>query len=338
MERARLARQPALGVAGITLVIPVALFLGAAWGGPERSLLVLGPMSTFALPVIAMVAFWWEDWPGTVVRPPLTGLIDTVLVPVGGIVSTLVGQAIVEHVDLRGVFDPSAGPAQAATFPLTMPLAGAIFVVMLQLTLVSEGWPFRRFNRFAGGVAALAASWAIAIPIYELLVAGDGPVAGSELGAALVCIGVLQVAFYVVLRGWPFSLVRSQPFRLGLANAALLAGGLLIQLLLARTAGAEPATISAVAGAAVAGGLVVGMLFEGWLGSIVTALVGVAVLTAGLYVGLTAIADAIGWTRAEPEEWVAYAGLNAIGAGVILHVAIGHRWPFALPKERRGTL
>src|SRR5919199_5598704 len=48
-----------------------------------------------------MVVFWWEDWRGPVGRPPLTGLIDTVLVAVGGIVSTLVGQAIVEHVDLK---------------------------------------------------------------------------------------------------------------------------------------------------------------------------------------------------------------------------------------------
>ncbi|HYY21550.1 MAG TPA: hypothetical protein VE780_06695 [Thermoleophilaceae bacterium] len=66
------------------LVIPVALFSAAAWGGPERSLLVLGPMSTFALPVIAMIALRWEDWPGTIVQPPLTGLVDTVLVAVGG--------------------------------------------------------------------------------------------------------------------------------------------------------------------------------------------------------------------------------------------------------------
>src|ERR687884_712404 len=89
MERARLARQPALGLAGITLVIPVVLFLGLAWGGAERSLLVLGPMSTFALPVIAMIAFWWEDWPGTVLEPPLSGLANTVLVakgwPLGGL-------------------------------------------------------------------------------------------------------------------------------------------------------------------------------------------------------------------------------------------------------------
>jgi hypothetical protein len=43
---------------------------------------------------------------------------------------------------------------------------------------------------------------------------------------------------------------------------------------------------------------------------------------------LTAYADGLDWTRAEPEDWVAYAGLDAIGAGVILHVAIGKRWPF----------
>jgi hypothetical protein len=188
-------------------VVPVAVFLGAVWGGPERSLLVLGPLSTFALPVIAMIAFWWEDWPGTIVRPPLTGLVDT----------------------------------------------------------VSDGWPLRGLNRVAGGVASLAASWAVAVAIYQVFVAGDGPVTSGQFGAALVCIGVLQVAFYVVLRGWPFSLMRSRASRLGLANEALIAGGLLINLALAQAADLAPATISAVAGAAVAAGLVVRMLFDaGW--------------------------------------------------------------------------
>ena len=50
----RFARQPGLGLIGLTLVVPVLLFLGLGWGGAERSLLVLGPMSTFALPLIAM--------------------------------------------------------------------------------------------------------------------------------------------------------------------------------------------------------------------------------------------------------------------------------------------
>jgi hypothetical protein len=78
------------------------------------------------------------------------------------------------------------------------------------------------------------------------------------------------------------------------------------------------------------------MLFEGWPDSILPSsrarlakAAGIAIATALLYVGLTAYAHAVGWTHAEPEEWIAYAGLNAIGAGVILHVAIGHRWPFA---------
>jgi hypothetical protein len=53
-----------------------------------------------------------------------------------------------------------------------------------------------------------------------------------------------------------------------------------------------------------------------------------AVLSAALYAALAAYADGVAWTRAEAADWVAHAGLNAIGAGVILHVAIGKRWPF----------
>jgi hypothetical protein len=328
----RVARQPALGLAGITLVVPVMVALGVGWGGPERSLLVLGPMSTFALPVIAMVAFWWEDWPGTMLRPPLTGLVDTVIVAVGGIAATIAGQAVVAHADLRGVFDPSAGPDRAPTFPGTMPLAGAIFVAMLELTLVTEGWPLRGLNRFAGGALALAVSWGIAIALEETLVA-DGPVPSGEFGAALVCMGVLQVAFYVVLRGWPFCLIGSCAPRLAVANLVVIAGGFVVYLALLRVADLDAATISAVAGSAVAAGLVVGMLFEGWLGSLAARTIGVAIAAALLYVGLRAYAHAVGWTRAEPDEWIAYAGLNAIGAGVILHVAIGHRWPFAAGAE-----
>jgi len=341
MGRTQLASQPALGLAGITLVIPVVLVLALGWGGPERSLVVLGPMSTFALPVIAMIAFWWERWPGTMLRAPLTGLVDTVLVALAGIALTIAGQAVVAHVDLRGVFDAGAGPGDAPTFPATMPLAGAIFVAMLELTLVSERWPLGRLNRYAGGLAALAAAWATAVLLYEWLVAGPGSVPSGDFGAALVCVGVLQVAFYVVLRGWPFSVIGSRARRLCSANLAVLGGGLAVYLMLARVAGLDPATISALAGSAVAAGLVVGMLFDGWLESRVVQLIAVAITAALLYAGLLVYAHSVGWTRAEPEEWIAYAGLNAVGAGVILHVAIGHRWPFdrpALGADRASLL
>jgi hypothetical protein len=327
-QRARLARQPALGLAGITLVVPVMLFLGLGWGGAERSLLVLGPMSTFGLPVIAMIAFWWEDWPGTVLRPPLSGLTNTVLVAVGGIALTVAGQAVVAHVDLRGIFDPAAGAAHSPTFPATMPLAGAIFVVMLEVTLVSEGRPLRRLGRFAGGVAALAASWGIGVALYETVVKSRP----RDAGATLVCIGALQVVFYVVLRGRPFAGLAPRTLRLAGANAAVIAGGWLIWLALSHGGGLSPPTINALAGCAVAAGLVVGMLFEDWLASDLVQLAAVASLAALLYVALNAYANALGWIRAEPREWVAYAGLNAIGAGVILHVAVGRRWPFMPPR------
>ncbi|HEY2651016.1 MAG TPA: hypothetical protein VGI50_03775, partial [Solirubrobacteraceae bacterium] len=103
-ERESAARQPALGLAGILLVLPVAVVLGVGAGGLQSSLRVLGPLSTFGLPVVAMIAFWWEDWPGTRLQAPMSGLLDTVLVVLGAVLLTLLGQLVVGHFNLRGVF------------------------------------------------------------------------------------------------------------------------------------------------------------------------------------------------------------------------------------------
>lgn len=77
------------------------------------------------------------------------------------------------------------------------------------------------------------------------------------------------------------------------------------------------------------------MLFEGWPRSDdrpdlerLTTLGAVTILAGLLYCGLTAVARNAYWMVATPDEWVAYVGLNAIGAAVILHAAIGARWPF----------
>jgi len=43
-------------------VIPIAVALAVAAGGADGSVLVLGPLVTYALPLVAMMAFWWEDW------------------------------------------------------------------------------------------------------------------------------------------------------------------------------------------------------------------------------------------------------------------------------------
>jgi hypothetical protein len=84
----------------------------------------------------------------------------------------------------------------------------------------------------------------------------------------------------------------------------------------------------------VAAGLIVGMLFDGWPDSLLAPararaaeVAAVALLSALLYASLESLAQSAGWSRAKPQEWTAYAALNALGIGVILHVAVGRRWP-----------
>jgi hypothetical protein len=302
-----------------------------------------------------MIAFWWEDWPGTRLHAPASGLADTILIVIGAVLLTLLGQLIVGHLDPRGVFNPTPGPGHSQTFPATMPLAGAFFVVMLQLTLVGEGWPLRRLGRIASGPIALAVAWAIALTLYLVIVKAHpkpgsalyprsgGALSGAQFGAVLTAIGLWQVWFYVALRGWPFSAVGPRASRLLIANTTVLAAGVLTYVVLYAAIGMGPSTTTAVTGSLLTAILLHGMLFEGLPRSPDhparerTLTLGiVALLGSGLYAALTTLAHQAHWTTATPEEWVAYAGLNAIGLGVILHVAIGRRWPFATwPEIRR---
>ena len=348
-EQGAAARQPAVGLAGLLLVTPVAILLGVGAGSLQASLRVLGPLSTFALPVVAMIAFWWEDWPGTRLKAPLSGFLNTVLVIAGGVVLTIIGQLVVGHGNLRGIFDGTPGLHSSPTFPAAMPLAGAFFVVMLQLTLVNEGWPLRRLGRIASGPIAVMAAWAIALTLYLLLVRAHpnptsglyfrsgGPLSGAEFGAILTAIGLWQVWFYVALRGWPFAQIIPRAVRLPLANLTVIVSGVVTYVILHNAIGLTPSKASAVAGAALTAVLLRGMLFEGSRRSgdnpareRLIMLGTVALVAATLYAVLIAISHQARWTRATPEEWISYAGLNAIGLGVILHVGIGRRWPFAL--------
>ena len=148
-SRSRTSRQPylgLLGLAGLLLVVPVAAPSRSAPAVTGR-VLVLGPLVTYALPLVAMVAFWWEDWPGTRLRPSWSGWADTALIAAGAVALTGVGQALAGRLDPAALFDPSPGPGHVPTFPVTLPLAGAAFVTMLQVTLVGEGWPLRRLPR-----------------------------------------------------------------------------------------------------------------------------------------------------------------------------------------------
>ena len=78
------------------------------------------------------------------------------------------------------------------------------------------------------------------------------------------------------------------------------------------------------------------MLFEGWPAARLSPVPGRAltvILTAAVAVALdralSAYADGVAWGKAAPDDWVTTAALSFIGAGIILHVGIGLRWPFA---------
>ena len=343
----RSSQQPALGLLGLLLVIPVAVALAIGVGGDgDGSTRVLAPLVTFSLPLVVMIAFWWEDWPGTRLRSSWAGWADTVLIGAGAIVLTGAGQILAGRLDPGALFDPSPGPGHVPTFPATMPLAGLAFIVTLQITLVGEGWPLRRLRPLVAGPMAVAISWAIAIvgyltvvqiesPAGSDVIARDGPVPGAVLGATLVLIGAWQVLCFVIWRGWPFVTVASRAARLTIAHVTVIGGGIVSYLVMRELLGLTPSRIAALGGCFIAAGLLFGMLLEGWLGNLsptverAALLLATLALAALLAVGLQAIATrAMHLTQSAGDDWVGHAALNALATATILHVAIGRRWPF----------
>jgi hypothetical protein len=352
-QRQRLAAQPWLGFGGLLLTAVVFFALALGTGSTATALLILGPISTFALPAVAMIAFWWNDWPGSRLSVPWTGLIDTAAFIVAAVVLTIAGQAIVERPDVRAVFETAPGPA---TFPATLPLAGGAFAAMLQLSLPCERWPLGGIGRLRSGVAALALSWAIGIGAYFLFVNLDavpaaeraaaglhnpgGPIPAPDFGYALIAVGVWQALFFIAMRGWPINVIARRPQRLIVGNVLVIGLGALTYLLLRDIAHWQPGAISAACGCVIAAVLVVGMLFEGWpaarlppaperlLTLLLTALVAIALDRV-----LAAYANGVTWIRATPDNWITTAALSFLGAGIISHVAVGLRWPFALKTK-----
>jgi hypothetical protein len=340
-------RQPLLGLAGLVLVIPVAAVLALGAGGVERSVLVLGPVVAFALAPVAMVAFWWDNWPGTALRHRAwSGWVDTAFVAAMAVLATLAAQAIVGRFDPAALFQVEPGAVHTPTYPAVLPLAATAFAAMIQLTLVNERWPLRRLPPIPAGIAALALSWAVAILVYLLAVRvqprpgvavtpRSGPIGAEELGALLTVISAGQVAFFLVWRGWPFTRIHRRWLRLTVANVVTIGAGLLAYALVRGPGSAEPAQIVAVAGTVVTAGIVVGVLFEGSLRPHVSpatdrvlSVAVVALLAAGLYLAALAYAEGRTWARVTPAEVVTHLTLSALSVSVILHVAIGRRWPF----------
>ncbi len=341
--------QPGLGMLGLLLVVPIAVALAIGAGG-EGSTLVIGPLVTHSLPLVAMVAFWWQNWPGTQLWAALSGWANTVLIIAGAVVLTGIGQIIAGGLDLTGLFVPTPGPGHVPTFPATLPVAGAAFIVMLQITLVGERWPLHRLPRLPAGLLAVTASWVVAVvgglalvridpPAGSDVIARHGPIPGADAGAALVLIGAWQVLFFVVWRGWPFSSIGPRAARLSAAHATVLGGGILTFITAGEFLGLDAPHIRAIAGCFIAAGLLAGMLFEGTFSGGAERpllLLATVALTTLLAAALHAVAATMQFTRVSVDEWVEHASLNAVATSIILHVAIGRRWPFrARTKETK---
>jgi hypothetical protein len=228
-----------------------------------------------------------------------------------------------------------------------------VFAAMLQLSLVCERWPLASVGRLPSGIAALALSWAIGTGAYFVFVNLDrvpaaqraaaglhnpgGPIARADFGAALIAVGVWQAVFFIVLRGWPVTSITRRSLRLLAGNALVIGLGSASYLVLRDVARLQPDFINAACGCAISGALVVALLFEGWpaillrsgwgrvMNIVLTALVALVLNRA-----LAAYADRVHWIRATPDDWITSAALSFIGAGIILHVGVGLRWPFAL--------
>ena len=251
---------------------------------------------------------------------------------------------------------------ETKTFPAALALAGAAFTATLQLSLVCERWPLGGIGRLRSGIAALALSWAAGIGAYFLFVnlnavpaAGraavglrnpGGPIAAPDFGSALIAVGVWQAVFFIALRGWPVNTITARSRRLIAGNVLVIGLGALTYLVLRNLAQWQPGAISAVCGCVISAALIVAMLFENWPAARLrpaagrAATLGLTALVAlALNRALAAYADSAHWAKATPDDWITTAALSFIGAGIILHVGIGLRWPFAAkaretPAER----
>ena len=356
LQREHLAAQPWLGAGGLLLGAVVFFALALGLGSTEASLLVLGPLAAFALPAVAMIAFWWNDWPGSQLTTPWTGLIDTVLVVGAAVALTIAGQAVVERPDLRGVFEASPGPGIPATFPATLAAAGAAFTAMLQLSLVCERWPLAGLGRLRSGIAALALAWGVGIGAYFLFVNVDRGArrrtcrrrapqprrAHSRAGLRLGPDRRRRLAGGVLHRPARLARQRHQPAgpppdrrersrhrpRRGHLPGAARRGRPAarrhqrrVRLRHQRRDHRRHA-LRGLAGRPTAPGP------GRALAVVLTAAVAVALNRA-----LAAYADGVAWGKATPDDWVTIAALSFIGAGIILHVGIGLRWPFAMKTK-----
>ncbi|MGM0931067.1 MAG: hypothetical protein ACQEXN_15375 [Actinomycetota bacterium] len=308
---------------------------------------------TFGLPFLIVTTLWWGGWPFKSLSRAVAGFAQLILLVAVTLVATGIGQAITGRLDIGGIFGVEGA---FGIFPYGFVLAAGIFVVTLQLTFVTGKVPFHGLSKVASGFAVIATAWVLGLAQYFLLlnwsggpgmppappVAGVGPIYALDWPAILLSMVMLQLVFFVLLRGYPFGALRGTWTRFVVVNLFTVGGGFLLHWAL-RAIGLNNDQISALAGATTAAVILIEILFDGWpfrnaenakgrIGRIGLA----AAVTIGLYV-LLATLGALNYpsTAGMPpiELWVAGVSLNLIAATAIVHVAVFDRWPFKVSRD-----
>ncbi len=354
-----LAHQPWTGLAGVVIVAAAFVLLGVV-PGAQRSLEILGPISTFALPVLVVAALWWDGWPFSGASRPIAGALNTLLIAGASVALAVVGQAIVGRVDLNGLLSPAAAVERGAFvgFPFLVPLAVCVFLVTLQLTFVCKRWPLHKLPNTRAGFAALTLSWGLGLIAYLLIANWDfipapvqraiglsnpgGPMNAVNLLGFLTSLAFWQIFLFVLLPTPPTDRIAARVPRLIAANATVLVLGWLSYQILRNGFGWTIPRIAAVWGVGVAACLVIGMLFEGWPSRLApvqfVAVIRVAtlvVLMVAGYLGLAALGSAVAdWDDStQVDLWVAVGSLNYIASAIVIHYAVFRRWPLTPPAQ-----
>jgi hypothetical protein len=354
---ALLARQPLAGIAGLVIVAGLVALLGIAPGRPQTALQMSIPLATFALPVLLMMVLWWERWPTDRMSRPLSGLLNTLLLAGGTFALAVAAQAVVGKVDLDGLFSqtPDLAGGRLLGFPFIFPLAGLVFVAMVQITFVNERKPFDRLGKVAGGLAALASSCVVGSVAYGLLAHWnaipastrslvslrnpDGPMDAVDIVGLLVCVVVWQVTCYLLLGGWPFNTIRNTGTRLFVANVGVLGGGALTYMFLHNVLGWSIPVIGGVGGSIVAGVVLATLMFEAWpfrsespAAAALGLVVAVGAVALAVFWGLKALGNGIqDWTQYPVELWVGTTALVHVAVATLFYVGIWDRWPMPKP-------
>jgi hypothetical protein len=339
----------ALRVIGGLAFVLFALIAGGVLLTPQGSLLVIGPITIFAIPVLGALADFAMPQVGERRNTWLVGGVMIAIIAVGGVALTVLAQAVVGPIDLVGVFspDPQTAASHFTAFPFVIPLGGLFLILYFGATIVS-GIPLLTKHHLRDGVLTFVGCAALALILYQTLVNWGsvpaaaraqlglrnpgGPIEAFELAGIVISIAIWEI-LYLFAGGGPFATIRTGWLRIALSNVVVIGLGLATYWLLRDVLQATVPQIAEIAGMVVAGALVVGVLFAlpaagppGTIGPLtrlfrfgLAAVVAVLTFFALQWVGMALQPT---WAAGSLELWITVCGLNLIGGGVVLYCRI----------------